>query len=439
MKRNRLVATSVASTITLALALTACSSGGGDDNGSGSGAGGDAPTGDIRVWLNGTDTPDAAREYLKTTFEEENEGSTLTIEEQSWTGIVDKLTTSLSGSDSPDVVEVGNTQSPAFTSAAYFREITADEFATLGGDDLLPGFVEAGDWEGKHYALPYYAGSRAVFYSPSAIGEDITVPETLDDYVELGKSLKTDTRSGIYWPGQDWYNALPFVWENGGFIAEQADDGTWEAGFSSEGGLAGLEQVQDVMNNASLAPKDGQETDLQVPFCEGNVALLSAPTWIQWSIKAPEKPEDPDVAPGCESTFGADLTAFPLPGKTAGTPAQVFAGGSNIAVAANSNNPELAYKAFEIMMSDDYQTILGENGLIPAKVSLSSTVPQDDPIAQAGVEAAANARLTPASPRWADVEAQNVLQTAFTRIANGDDVKTVAEELDAKIEEILNG
>ncbi|MTG89985.1 extracellular solute-binding protein [Cellulosimicrobium sp. BIT-GX5] len=434
MKRNRLVATSVASTITLALALTACSTGG-NDNGSGEG---EAATGDIRVWLNGSDTPDAAREYLKTTFEEENPGSTLTIEEQSWTGLVDKLTTSLSGSDSPDVVEVGNTQSPAFTSAGFFREITEEEFQSLGGDDLLQGFVEAGDWDEKHYALPYYAGSRAVFYSPSAIGSDITVPATLDEYVELGKSLKTDSRSGVYWPGQDWYNALPFIWENGGFIAEQNDAGEWEGGFSSEGGLAGLAQVQDLMTNASLAPKDGQETDLQVPFCEGKVAFLSAPTWIQWSINAPEEPETPDGVPGCASTYGGDLTAFPLPGKEAGTTAQVFAGGSNIAVAQKSNNPELAFKAFEIMMSDEYQTILAENGLIPAKVSLASAVPQDNPIAQAGVAAAANTRLTPASPKWADVEAQNVLQSAFTKIANGDDVKTVAAELDAKIEEILN-
>ncbi|MFE6234965.1 extracellular solute-binding protein [Cellulosimicrobium sp. NPDC057862] len=435
MKRNRLVAASVASTITLALALTACSTGGSGDNGSGET---EATTGDIRVWLNGSDTPDAAREYLKTTFEEENPGSTLTIEEQSWTGLVDKLTTSLSGSDSPDVVEVGNTQSPAFTSAGYFREITEEEFQSFGGDDLLKGFVEAGDWDEKHYALPYYAGSRAVFYSPSAIGSEITVPTTLDEYVTLGTSLKTDTRSGVYWPGQDWYNALPFVWENGGFIAEQNDSGEWEAGFSSEGGLAGLAQVQDLMLKASLAPKDGQETDLQVPFCEGNVAFLSAPTWIQWSINAPEEPETPDGVPGCASTYGADLTAFPLPGKEAGTTAQVFAGGSNIAVAQKSNNPELAFKAFEIMMSDEYQTILAQNGLIPARVSLSSEVPQDNAIAQAGVAAAANTRLTPPSPKWADVEAQNVLQTAFTRIANGDDVKTVATDLDAKIEEILN-
>src|SRR5688500_5772553 len=76
---------------------------------------GGSDTAEIRVWLNGTDTPQEARDYLKKTFEADHPGSTLTIEEQSWTGLVDKLTTSLSGSDSPDIVEVGNTQAPAFT------------------------------------------------------------------------------------------------------------------------------------------------------------------------------------------------------------------------------------------------------------------------------------------------------------------------------------
>ena len=40
------------------------------------------------MWLVGTDTPQDARDYLTKTFEEENPGSTLVIEEQQWTGLV---------------------------------------------------------------------------------------------------------------------------------------------------------------------------------------------------------------------------------------------------------------------------------------------------------------------------------------------------------------
>lgn len=431
MKRNRLVATTVASTITLALALTACGSG---DSGSGETASGDAKTGDIRVWLVGaTDTPKEAREYLKTTFEAENKGSTLTIEEQSWTGLVDKLTTSLASSDSPDVVEVGNTQAAAFTSSGFFTDLT-DHFDELGGDDLLKGFVKAGSYDGKFYAPPYYSGARVVFYSQQVVDQTGTqVPTTLDEYVANGQAMTTDTRSGIYWPGQDWYNALPYVWENGGFIAEQKD-GKWEAGFSSEGGIKGLQQVQEVMTTASKAPKDGQETDQQVPFCEGNIGYLSAPTWLQGAIKTPE---DDAKAPGCPTTYGSDLHAFALPGATAGEAAKVFAGGSNLAIAAKSKNQELALSALEIMLSDGYQKFLAEKGNIPAKASQAQFLPQDE-ITLAGAAAAKNSELTPASPKWADVEAKRYLQDAFVQIAEGGDVKAIAEKLDQQIEETLN-
>ena len=414
-----------------ALVLTACSAG--DDAADGSNdASGGTDGAQIRVWLVGTDTPDEAREYLTTTFEEENPGSTLTIEEQSWTGLVDKLTTALSSSDSPDVVEVGNTQAATFTSAGYFAPL--DDIAEdLGGDDLLPGFVKAGTWEDTFYAAPYYAGSRIVFYSDQILG-GAALPTTLEEYVEAAKSVRTADHSGVWFPGQDWYNALPFVWENGGFIAEPGDDGAWEAGFSSPGGIKGLKQVQDLMVNASNAPKDGDEAELQVPFCAGQTTFLSAPNWIRWSIQAPADAE----APGCADTFGADLHAFPLPGATAGETAKVFAGGSNVAVATKSANVDLAKKALTILLSDDYQTILAENSMIPAKKSLVSALP-DDEFTLASAAAAANAELTPATPKWGDVEAQKVIQDALVQIAQGGDVETIATELDAQIESILNG
>src|SRR5690606_12807499 len=164
-----------------ALALAGCAgtSGGGSTEETGA---------EIRVWLNGTDTPQEARDYLKETFEEENPGNTLVIEEQSWEGLVDKLTTSLSSSDSPDIVEIGNTQSPAFTSVGALLDIS-DMYETLGGDDLLPGFVEAGSYNEAFYAPPLYSGARVVFADPALV---TAAPATLDDYVTLAKDLAAD-------------------------------------------------------------------------------------------------------------------------------------------------------------------------------------------------------------------------------------------------------
>ncbi|WP_246087406.1 extracellular solute-binding protein [Paramicrobacterium agarici] len=405
-----------------ALALAGCS-------GSAEGAS-DGGSAEIRVWLVGTDTPDDARTYLKETFEEQNPGSTLVIEEQQWNGLVDKYTTALSGSDSPDVVEIGNTQAAAFTSAGAFTDLT-DKYDELGGDNLLQGFVEAGTYDGKIYAYPYYSGARVVFYTPQVF--DGEVPTTFDEYVEAGIAMKeAGTASGIYAPGKDWYNMLPYVWENGGFVAEQQDDGTWKAGFSSEGGIAGLEQLQSVYLNATSAPKDGDETNAQVPFCEGNVGFLSAPSWFMGSLKAEA---DADT-PGCPDTFGKDATAFALPGKDGGA-AQAFAGGSNIAVAANSANQDLAYEALKIMLSVEYQELLAANGMIPATSEAKDALP-DDAVTAAAAAAAESARLTPAAPKWADVEASEVIKNALVKIAQGKDVTKIAKGLDAEIEEILN-
>lgn len=408
------------------LALAGCAASGGADEA-------DSGTADLRVWLVGTDTPKEARDYLKSTFEDENPGSTLTIEEQAWGGLVDKLTTSLSGSDSPDLVEVGNTQAAAFTSAGAFLDLT-DRYESLGGDDLLPGFVEAGSYDGKFYAAPLYSGARLVFFKKDALATSgLSVPTTLDEYVTNAEKLATDNpgKSGIWWPGQDWYNALPYIWENGGEIATFADD-TWSAGFSSEESMAGLEQIQQVMTNASVAPKDANETNPQVGFCEGTSLQLSAPSWVKWSILAAADAE----APGCPDQE-TNLGVYALPGMDGGA-AQVFAGGSNIAVAAKSAHPELATKALEIILSDEFQTIYGEAGLVPAKLSLADTLGTDE-VAQAITAAAGNARLTPASPKWADVEASGLLTDFFVQIAEGGDIATLAPKLDTAIDAILNG
>ncbi|OJV95411.1 MAG: sugar transporter [Microbacterium sp. 67-17] len=388
---------------------------------------------ELRVWLVGADTPQEARDYLVTTFEDENPGSTLVIEEQQWTGLVDKLTTSLSSNDSPDIVEMGNTQAPAFTSSGALLSLSDIE-DQLGGSDLLPGFVQAGSWDDTLYAAPYYSGSRVVFYNTAMYEQaGVAVPTTLDEYVSNGVALAEALPgvSGVYFPGKDWYNALPFIWENGGEIAVQGSDGTWEAQLSSPESQAGLAQVQELMTKASLAPKDGDEAEGWVPFRTEQSATYSAPSWAYWSIIA-----DEDQA----ATPVADITGyFALPG-TEGGAAQVFAGGSNVGISAKSQNPELAKSALEIMLSDEYQTILAGAGLVPAKVSLGDKVAAATPeLAAVIAEAAANAKLTPASPNWADVEAQGIMQDLFVNIANGGDIATLATDADAKITDILNG
>jgi len=406
------------------IALAGCSGGGSAD-----GDAAPADTGELTVWVVGIDTPTEARDLLKSTFEEQNDGWTLNVEEKTWADVSETYVAALQSNDTPDVVEVGNTQAIGFIDQGLFSDIS-DIREDLG--DLNPGLEESGTYDDAFYAAPYYAGGRVVFYSPDIVDPD-DLPETLDEYVETGIGYKTDTISGIYAPGRDWYNMLPYVWSAGGEIAVQDGD-AWDAQFSSPESQEGLKLLQKVYSEATNAPADALETDPQVPFCAGEVAFLSAPAWVTGSITAAA---DADV-PGCPDTYGKDLRAFPLPGTTAGEPAPIFAGGSNVGVAALSENQAMAKEAVKIMLSKEYQDVLAAAGLTPGLLESNASLPDTD-VAQSQAAALAVSKSVPTTPKWQEVEASLVIQDSLVRIAQGEDTAAVAEDLDAKIESILNG
>jgi N,N'-diacetylchitobiose transport system substrate-binding protein len=426
-KRNLALAT--AGVLALGLGLSAC----GDDNDADAATGDGGPAkADIRVWLNGTDTPQEARDWLKKTFEDQHPGSTLTIEQQEWEGLVEKLTTSLSSdSETPDVVEVGNTQAPTFTAAGAFSDVSAN-LEDWGGDDLLPGFVAGAQVDGKTYAVPYYAGSKYIFYRKDLFEKaGLSVPTTMDEFVQDAIALKKANPqpanfSGFWFPGQDWRNGVAFVWDAGGDLAVE-DGGEWQGHLSAPESVAGLETVQTLMEQASGAAKDGNEENPQTPFCAGEVGMMSTPGWVKGLI------EDPDS--GCPDMM-ANVGVFALPGSD-GQPAPVLLGGSDIAISAKSKNQDLAKDVVGLMLSDDYQKILAGAGLTPAKESLASELGTDE-FAQATIAAASNAKLTPAAPGWAQVEGSRVLEDLFVDIAKGGDVEELAKAADEKITEQLS-
>ncbi|MGY1807939.1 extracellular solute-binding protein [Blastococcus sp. SYSU D00669] len=428
----------------LLLAVAAC--GGGSE----AAEGGDET---ITLWLNGTDTPQELRDYLVETFEAQNEGATLVIEEQDWSGLVPRLQTALASEDqTPDLVEIGNTQSPTFTYAGAFADIT-DMVEDLGGDDLLQGFLEAGTADDAVYAVPYYSGARAVFYRKDIFQQaGVAVPTTMQEFRDAAVALQqanptgAATFSGFWFPGQDWYNGIAWVYSAGGDLAVQEGD-QWVGNLSSPESMEGLAQVQDLFTNATSAPRDADSNEPWVPFNNGEAAMFSAPTWARWSIDLPQcnKGVDPeDTSPEAEALLeeqqacNEELTGvFPLPGPTAGEPATVFAGGSNIAIPALSQNQDLARNLLEIIFSEEYQTMLAENGLIPGNSAYADAL-GDDAYAQAALDAALTAKLTPAAENWADVEGDRILEDFFQEVAAGADLAEAAARADELITQTLN-
>jgi N,N'-diacetylchitobiose transport system substrate-binding protein len=404
----------------------------------------------ITLWLIGGDTPDALRDYLKTTYKD-NTGGTLTIEEQSWGDIVTKLTTSLpDANNTPDVTEIGNTQSPTFTNVGAFADIS-DLYSDLGGSNLLQSFVEVGKVDGKNYTLPYYFGSRYMFYRKDIYeAAGVSVPKTLDEFnTNVAKITEANPKaipdfSGFFLGGQDWRNGISWIFANGGDLAK-VEGGKWVSTLSDPNTIKGLTQLQTIHQQASKAPTTAKDespwlyindadsaqdadNDTTTPTSLA-AATIMAPGWAHGLIG--------DLV-GDERVWNdAVFGVYPLPGND-GKPAPVFAGGSNIGISAASQNQDGARELMKIIFSEDYQNLLGENGLGPANSQYVKSLGNDE-FSQAMIDSASNSKLTPAAPGWATVEASGKLEEFFSKIADGADVTALAAEYDAVLTPMLNG
>jgi N,N'-diacetylchitobiose transport system substrate-binding protein len=453
MKRKIAVATAVA--LASALVLAGCSTGGGTSGGD-TGASTDGKGKTITLWLIGADTPDKLRNYLVSEFHKETKG-TLKIEQQDWSDIVTKLTTSLpDANNTPDVTEMGNTQSPTFTNVGAFLDIS-DMYKELGGSKLLQSFVDAGKVNGKNYTLPYYFGSRYVFYRKDVWAKAgiTSVPTTLDEFNKDVATIAATNPdnipnfSGLYLGGQDWRDGISWIFANGGNIAKESG-GKWTATLDDPTPMEGLKQLQAIDQTASKAPNDAKDSnqyiyvndDDAIPGATASdpatpvslsAATIMAPGWAHWSIGTKGTGADGKVTRTWDdSIFGV----FPLPGND-GKPAPVFAGGSNIGISAKSKNPGLAKTLLKIIFGKTYQTMLGQNGLGPANSDYVSSLGNDE-FATALIQSAENSKLTPAAPGWASVEASNVLEEFFSKIGTATDLGALAKEYDAKITPMLN-
>jgi N,N'-diacetylchitobiose transport system substrate-binding protein len=400
----------------------------------------DAKGQNITFWLMGGDTPDTLRDYLKTEYKKAT-GGTLTIEEQGWGDALAKLQTALPDADNtPDVTEIGNTWSPTFTNVGAFSDIS-DMYDELGGDKLLTSFVDVGKVDGKNYALPYYFGSRYVFYRKDLYAAaGVEVPTTLPQLTEIAQKLHNDSTSGFYLGGEDWRNGVSWIFAYGGDLAKKDGD-QWKSSLSDPKSIEGLEALQELYTSASNAPVTEADSTPWVnintqPEAAGpEAATIIAPGWAHWSIGdlAPDPKDDTkQVATWNDEVFGA----YVLPGVDGGV-APVFAGGSNIAISASSKNQAGARELMKIIFSKEYQEMLGANGLGPANSDYVSSL-GDDQFAKALIESALGSKLTPAAVGWAGVEGSGLLEEFFGKVNAGGDVASLAAEYDKKIDELIN-
>ena len=422
-----------------ALALSGCGS-------SGNNAGGELPDSipesvdaagqKLTVWIMQDDYNDESIAAMTEKFEERT-GATVDVQIQQWDGIGTKLSTALGTSTPPDVVDIGNTQVAGYAANGALMDVTKYKADLEQGNTWLAGLEDPATIDGQLYAVPGFAGNRAVIYNKTLWADAgvTAAPTTWDELTaaldKVQAANDASDFSALYLPGQHFYVGLQFIWDHGGEIAVVDEDGNWTSTASEN--IEALEAWKEFQDTYSVASSDTVFTaspEQEQIIADGKAGAIVATNGSINSIIA----ANPDLTED-------DLGSFPIPSQNGDGTQPVMLGGSDWGIAAKSKNQELALIWVQIATSDEIQVdhVFGGQGLMPNSVENGEKVTADVPANRVGFfEAALTSRATPASPNWTDIEGAGILKDMFSTIASG---KATPEEAaatyDAKANDYL--
>jgi N,N'-diacetylchitobiose transport system substrate-binding protein len=406
----------------------------------------------LTVWAMPGSFTDANAAALNTSFEEAHPGCVVNYQVQQWDGIVNKLTTALASNNPPDVMEIGNTQAITFEAAGALADLTSSRAALGGGTSnvssdagqlWLASLNDASVYNGKLFAVPFYAGDRVLIYRKDLFKKSTIDPASLtskDKLITAAKKLQADNASvrdfsGLYLPGQNWYALIQMIWDNGGQIATQGADGKWTASLESPASQKGIQDYIDYYKAGSTGPKDNDEANpaQYTLFNQGKVGMMIGNGWeIGLTIGKTGAVTD-----------AAQVGVASIPSVNDGKTVPVFLGGSVIGIAKNSKNQAAAIDWVAQLSAPAGQNLMIGEGWIPSLKQYAANIP-DTPanvtLKIQAAEAAAGSGFTPNATGWAAVEANNPIKAMLTSILTTQaSVDAAAKAADVKINAVING
>jgi N,N'-diacetylchitobiose transport system substrate-binding protein len=335
-------------------------------------------------------------------FEKQHPGVDVKVQYQTWGTHLGKFDATLAGGNTPDVIEMGNTEMTKYMAAGAFQDLSASKSTFDNSDTWLEGLAASGRYNGKLYGVPYYAGSRVVTYRTDLFKQaGVKVPTSLAQFqagaTKLEQKFGKKGFSPVYVAGTDWYVAMGFVYDYGGKIATQVS-GKWKGTLDSPKSIAGLTAYKNFFLAASRASKttdEGRPTPYSV-YADGLAASMIGPGWFSCCVG---------------DKYTKSTAQFVMPSHEAGKPMPGFLGGSDLAVPVGANKA-LAVDWIAAFTSTASEKALQAVGNIPNTTSLLNT-------AKVNERAALRSWFVPAAKNWVNVENGNILRTMLSQILTG--------------------
>ena len=358
-------------------------------------------------------------------FEANHPGWTVNIEYQQWSDHLQKFDATIAGNDTPDVIEMGNTEMTKYMAAGEFADLGSVKSQFANSSHWLGGLQASASYMHHLYGVPYYAGSRVITYRADLFRKAHirAIPKSLAqfqaDLVKVGTmEKKVKGFSPLYVGGEDWYTALSFVFDYGGAIATYRN-GRWIGELDSKQSLAGLTAFQQFFaatQSKSTAKLDGTNPFPYTVFSQGKTAANYGPAWYSCCTG---------------KAYAANTKQFVMPSHRPGQPMPGFLGGSDLAVPSQSTNQSQAEAWIADFTSTASEQALAAKGNIPNATNLLGNSVND--------RAAARSWFVPQAKNWVEVENGNILKTMLGAFLSGQlTVKQAATVASQNIAQTLN-
>ncbi|MFD9329412.1 extracellular solute-binding protein [Streptomyces sp. NPDC060065] len=396
----------------------------------------DEKTGTLRVWLF-QEVSNAPKEKVVDaavdTFEKAHEGADVQVEYIPVETRAQRIKAAFNDPKSaPDVIEYGNTDTAGYVKDGGLADITEDFADWSEAKDTDPTAKQSVTVDGKIYGAPYFVGVRALYYRTDVFEElGLEVPKTQAELISTAKEIRAAKPDlyGLAVGGAYTYGAMPFIWSNGGEIAN-GKGGSYASAIDSAAAQKGIEAYTSLFGDdncpaAKCAGMGGNDT--VTAFASGKAGMAIGGDFSHAAIEA--------------GSVKGKYAVVPLPGVKSGEIAPAFAGGNNIGVLKSTSHRTLAIDLMEQLASKKTQAELFDAmGFLPTYTDVRADVAKKEPFVKPFVQTlAAGAKFVPASPAWAQIDASLVLPTMFQEIVSGKkDVAAASKDAATKMNDAFS-
>lgn len=376
----------------------------------------------------GPDSSDWLRTVAKS-FTDET-GIKVNFIEQGQSGYFTNLTNQLvAGTDTFDLAVTNSTYIGPWAYAGYLAPL----------DSHMKNFASGFDWkdmafsyqiEGSTYAIPYSISAHILYYRSDLISEN-ELPETWEEYIELGKKFTksitpaSPTKYGLCWTAQAGPQQpkcfYDFLWSLGGEIDENG-----KSTVASEAGLKAAKYLEEIVT-LGIAPPE--IANYSYPECLDalltGTCAMAAPYWsagysdIQKSSSPYKDVIKVAMLPGAKSADGSIKKVS-------------FNHAYTMVLNAKAPHAEAAMKYYEYLCNKDMQLAYAKANGVPARYSAMKAPSLDRDYFDVILEALEKTRFEPLVPYYLEQHdiMNNYLSAIMTGTMDSDKaMKTAQEEL----------